>query len=331
MKPKKPCTQRKIVRASRPGYVPPSQPPREGSMAGKPSGLSTWRRAWAGSVAWLVTLRRSVPVQGVKGRLCALSAARPRTTSSLAALAVACGTNPGIKRSGRATFTAAGIPLLIQLWTRCWPPTLGRLRISATFAGPPRSLISFRSACMSIPQLNVVFNKKSIMTFNNTMFGRETICVMQMLHESVERLYAAAKELRDVTGQSAVARLLNVTPQVVKNWEARGISSDGALLAQKKIGCNANWLLEGVPKAQDQGYDLPRPIARPPVAQEYVRDTHWNNRANQSWPFKRVSVQDLSQLTDAERHHVEEGILFMLGSKDKSEKQPGPGTSNRAA
>ena len=42
-----------------------------------------------------------------------------------------------------------------------------------------------------------------------------------------------------------MARLLNVSPQVMKNWEARGVSEGGALLAQKIIGCDANWILNG--------------------------------------------------------------------------------------
>lgn len=175
-----------------------------------------------------------------------------------------------------------------------------------------------------------MFNKKSITAFNNAVFSRETICVMQILHESVERLYAAAKELRDVTGQSAVARLLNVTPQVVKNWESRGLSSDGALLAQKTIGCNANWLLEGLPVMRNQAYDPPQQATSAPVANEFARDTFWNSRTAQSWPFKRVSAQDISQLSDAERQHVEEGILIMLRSKEQPEKQSGPGSFSSA-
>lgn len=66
---------------------------------------------------------------------------------------------------------------------------------------------------------------------------------MGKMHLSAERLYLAAKQLRDVNGPSAVARLMEESPQTLKNWEARGISHSGALTAQKKIGCNALWLL----------------------------------------------------------------------------------------
>jgi hypothetical protein len=68
---------------------------------------------------------------------------------------------------------------------------------------------------------------------------------MSEIQPTTARLYQAADDLRDVKGQSAVARLLNVSPQVMKNWEARGVSEGGALLAQKIIGCDANWILSG--------------------------------------------------------------------------------------
>ena len=67
-----------------------------------------------------------------------------------------------------------------------------------------------------------------------------------IMHIHMERLYQAAKELRQADGQSAVARLLNVSPQRINNWEARGISSEGLLEAQKTIGCNAIWVRDGV-------------------------------------------------------------------------------------
>lgn len=64
------------------------------------------------------------------------------------------------------------------------------------------------------------------------------------MDKTMERLYEAAAE-KEVTGQSALARALGQTPQVVKNWEARGISKNGMLLAQKKLGVSAIWLETG--------------------------------------------------------------------------------------
>lgn len=67
------------------------------------------------------------------------------------------------------------------------------------------------------------------------------------ISEQAQRLYAAAKELRDVTGKSAVANLLNLSPQMLNHWEdGRPISSAGLLAAQEIIGCDAIWLRDGI-------------------------------------------------------------------------------------
>lgn len=67
------------------------------------------------------------------------------------------------------------------------------------------------------------------------------------LHPSLRRLYAAAKKLRGVTGESAVADLLGFSPQRVHNWGSnkRGVSDEAAILAQKIIGCDAVWIQYG--------------------------------------------------------------------------------------
>ena len=65
------------------------------------------------------------------------------------------------------------------------------------------------------------------------------------MHKTMERLYEAAKALKGIQGQSDVGRALNMSPQVIKNWEARGVSKQGRLAAQQLIGCNAIWLETG--------------------------------------------------------------------------------------
>lgn len=140
----------------------------------------------------------------------------------------------------------------------------------------------------------MVFNKKSIVMFNNTVFNGETIVGMTELHATTERLYQAARELRGVSGQSAVARVLEVTPQVMKNWEKRGLSEGGALAAQKHIGCNANWLLEGgeiprrtpwMPSQKVSVLSVSEDI--PPYRQAFV------------WPFRQVGYERLANLVRA--------------------------------
>jgi SOS-response transcriptional repressor LexA len=68
---------------------------------------------------------------------------------------------------------------------------------------------------------------------------------MFSMQKSADRLYQAAKLMRKIEGQSNLAKLLGQSPQVIKNWESRGVSKAGAIIAQKLIGCDSNWLLSG--------------------------------------------------------------------------------------
>ncbi len=91
-------------------------------------------------------------------------------------------------------------------------------------------------------QLNTVFKHKSNTLCNNNLFNSLKISAM---HEQMDRLYKAARVLKKIEGQSAVARLLNASPQTLKNWESRGISRDGMITAQEIIGCSSTWLKSG--------------------------------------------------------------------------------------
>lgn len=82
----------------------------------------------------------------------------------------------------------------------------------------------------------------SNMACNNMAFSEITI---PWMHESMKRLYEAAWKTAEVTGKSAVAKLLNEAPQTLNNWDDRGLSLGGALKAQAKLGYDANWLLTG--------------------------------------------------------------------------------------
>lgn len=87
-----------------------------------------------------------------------------------------------------------------------------------------------------------MFNRMSNTPFNNELFSAEKIAAM---HETMERLYLAAKELAETEGQTAVAKLLNASPQKLNNWEARGMSKQGMLEAEEVIGVSAHWLRTG--------------------------------------------------------------------------------------
>lgn len=61
----------------------------------------------------------------------------------------------------------------------------------------------------------------------------------------MQRLYEAADALKGIRGQSDVARALNMSPQTLNNWEARGMSKSGMIQAQSILGCSASWLATG--------------------------------------------------------------------------------------
>lgn len=65
------------------------------------------------------------------------------------------------------------------------------------------------------------------------------------VHIQMQRLYIATKELKGIKGQAGLALHLGAVSQTVNNWEARGISKDGMIKAQRLIGCSALWLETG--------------------------------------------------------------------------------------
>lgn len=87
-----------------------------------------------------------------------------------------------------------------------------------------------------------MFKQKSNAAFNNDLFNDQKIGDM---HETMKRLYLAANELHALEGQSAVARKMNLSPQRLNNWEARGMSKNGMLIAEQTIGCSALWIETG--------------------------------------------------------------------------------------
>lgn len=69
------------------------------------------------------------------------------------------------------------------------------------------------------------------------------------IHESMVRLYEAMLTLGRLTRvagrQSDLARLMNTSPQRVKNWELRGVSQGAQLEIQSRFGINATWIAAG--------------------------------------------------------------------------------------
>lgn len=148
----------------------------------------------------------------------------------------------------------------------------------------------------------MTFNKNQIVMFNNAVFSAGTIEAMAQMHPTTERLYTAARELRDVTGQSALARLLDISPQVMKNWEARGVSEGGALRAQKRIGCDANWVLQGESTMAANTWT-------PTDAAHTVQDHKASYQVSRLWPFETFTPEDYQLLDPEYRLKVEDQLL----------------------
>ncbi|MEB2504609.1 helix-turn-helix transcriptional regulator [Burkholderia sp. BCCIQ04A] len=82
----------------------------------------------------------------------------------------------------------------------------------------------------------------------------------KLRHPSADRLYEAAALLdTPITTQAEIARALNESEQTVNNWETRktGISAQGCITIQKRLGISASWLLDGEGPMFLKGADHP--------------------------------------------------------------------------
>jgi hypothetical protein len=66
------------------------------------------------------------------------------------------------------------------------------------------------------------------------------------IHPSAERMYQALDTLAGTRGKSNVARLLNRSPQLIGQWEVRGISKQAAIELAERLGVRAEWIISGV-------------------------------------------------------------------------------------
>lgn len=119
------------------------------------------------------------------------------------------------------------------------------------------------------------------------------------MNEQMKRLYAAALETRGITSQAELARALNTSSQTINNWEARGISKQGLLTAQRVLGISASWLETG------RGLKLQRSdtnVSAAPIGKNtiplinYVQAGNWMGAVN---PFQPQDAHEFL-MTDLE-------------------------------
>ncbi|MDF3822579.1 hypothetical protein P3G55_21945 [Leptospira sp. 96542] len=133
----------------------------------------------------------------------------------------------------------------------------------------------------------------------------------------MKRLYEVVRERDQLEKhlQAAVARAMNQSQQTVKNWEKRGISKEGALLAQTIWGCDANELR-----------------AQPVAVYSKSRQNNVTEVREASpdfpplWPFDDVTRPQWLALDSDERADVERFALRLIKSK-----QPAPAKNKSAA
>lgn len=176
---------------------------------------------------------------------------------------------------------------------------------------------------------------------NNAVFSPQTMPGMAQkhIHPSIARLYEVANSA-DAKSPAQVARRLNVSPQVLNNWEARGISKDGSLLAQQVFGCNANWLVtgDGMPYSTVRedpatygdraeweeilGMNVKAALGDGSVAEEYA-ETHRLKFRAESLRRKRLSPDRLAVIYgkgDSMLPTIKDGDALLVDTSDRTPK-----------
>lgn len=128
---------------------------------------------------------------------------------------------------------------------------------------------------------------------------------MSAMHESVERLMnLAAKKLgRQRVSKKELAALLGISAQTLTNWCSRGVSREGAMLAEQHLGTSSTFVRDGL-----RSYPMPEP------ATEQVEDPISGHLYN-AWPFRNVTPAQIRKLTLEELDYIEAVIHQKLATR----------------
>lgn len=114
------------------------------------------------------------------------------------------------------------------------------------------------------------------------------------MHETTARLYEAVEKIRGGEAKpTTLARILNVSPQTMSNWESRGLSLDGMIDAQKHIGCSAVWLRSG-----EGPMVFSEPVSRPSELSDAMKRNCETARELEMLIIHRLSNEDGRLLID---------------------------------
>ena len=124
--------------------------------------------------------------------------------------------------------------------------------------------------------------------------------------ELMGRVYSAAKHKgldREREGLTRVARLLEETPQTIKNWEIRGPSSAGLLKIQQVLGISATWVL----------YDT-GPMLTDGTAQ--TQTTSGAAELIAPWPFTEIDFARWAALPERIKGRIETKLEMLIAQAE---------------
>lgn len=68
---------------------------------------------------------------------------------------------------------------------------------------------------------------------------------MHDMHPTFARLLEAGAKIKHLDSQTKIARLLNISDQVITNWKSRGVPEKMFIKVSRAIGCHPFWLEDG--------------------------------------------------------------------------------------
>lgn len=152
------------------------------------------------------------------------------------------------------------------------------------------------------------------------------------MQPSMVHLYKIAKEERQVKSPAAVGRVMSVSQQRLKNWENRGVSKEGALIAQQIFGVDSGFLLalntvaettNIAPMVYETSAKAPLPNAN--LAQETI--VHHANH----WPFGSVTASQWRSLAASQKKVVEGVAKAFISAVDPPLQCSSPANNSAAA
>lgn len=143
-----------------------------------------------------------------------------------------------------------------------------------------------------------------------------SVPTMGTMFPSMVALYQHIRETRQVKTPAAISRLMGVSQQRLKNWEERGISKEGAMLAQDLLKIDGNALLK-----LDKQSTLPASWRAPSEPAPNVQELMPTLKSIE-WPFATITAADWRSLSESDRTEIENIARRYLRSREVTQSHP---------